>query len=467
MSAPRTRPEANISDEPSSSTLFLPFPSFYVRQLREASHPLPPDDDEDDIGSEPSDDGAERRYSDVSIHSDHLPVNYSLTHRSSVKRSSYTLCSRTKSYPYPRLNVNTASDASPPTRHPQPLNRAQPPALHALSSSKQLPTNSATPLKSTAAFTFTVPKNNHHAPLSRRSSTPAHLRFTSTQPSMQTQSCLPAAYQPSLSPQLSTPSNSHSPTTLELPPMSKPTSPTLRYVQSIDVETPYTFCTPPTSTSLPSFELHPTQPHPSKIRSHTPRPSPAEQPRSKRASFWRLISGKRSSRREKKPKQEQTPAPEQPPRKAKPWKCDSLKLMRRTSLRSVSAYPATLANHAVAEETKSNTSNFLYQRRRQRRGRPSNRASFSGFSGENMENRTRGESLSFSRLAQPPRTRFAYYAEDKREASSFAGYRARILVPAEGSSVSSSSDRDEDAFFCVPDSNIYLTKRQLRALQYK
>ncbi|KAI0565550.1 hypothetical protein FGB62_17g341 [Gracilaria domingensis] len=250
--------------------------------------------------------------------------------------------------------------------------------------------------------------------------------------------------------------------------MPKPTSPALRPVQSLDVDTAYTFCTPPTTNSLPSFDLSPTQPLPSKTRSYAPRPSPSsEPPRSKRASFWRLISGKRLPRREKKTKPEQAPTPDQPSRKAKPWKYDSFKLMRRASLKNVSAYPATLVTQAVEEKTESAPSSPLHQKKRQRRARPSNRASFSGFSVEAVGSRTRGESLSFSRLV-PPRSRLSYYTGDNREASSFAGYRPhRVLVTAEGSSVSSSSDRDEDAFFCVPDTNIYLSKRQLRAMQYK
>lgn len=70
-------------------------------------------------------------------------------------------------------------------------------------------------------------------------------------------------------------------------------------------------------------------------------------------------------------------------------------------------------------------------------------------------------------MAHTPRDRIAYYTEDKREASSFAGYRGRIFFTNEGSSVSSSSDREEDAVHVVPDSNIYLTRRQLRTMRYK
>eukprot|EP00737_Agarophyton_chilense_P001103 gb/GEZJ01001224.1/.p1 GENE.gb/GEZJ01001224.1/~~gb/GEZJ01001224.1/.p1 ORF type:complete len:529 (+),score=40.48 gb/GEZJ01001224.1/:5804-7390(+) len=457
---PSTR-EANFCDEPSSSTLFSPFPSFYVRQLREALHPLPADDVDDDINSEPSDDGAERRYSDVSIHSDRLPVNHSLIDHSSAKRSSYTLCTRTKSYPHPAFN--------PTASRSHPFRRSYPFPPHASNSDNSLASKSITPTTSSASSRSTLLTHHHPLRLARRSpSTPSYLRFSSTQPTLQTKSCLPAVYQPSLSPQPSTPSNSHSPTTLEFPSLAKPTSPLLHPVRSLDVDTSYTFCTPPTSNSLPSFDLDHKHAYPANTRSPTPRHKPASEPhRSKRASFWKLISGRRRSRREKKFSQEPLPTAEQPPRKARPWKYDSFKLKRRSSLRNVSAYPATLANHSVPDQTKSLPSSPLYQRARQRRPRACTRASFSGFSAEDLGSSTRGESSSLSCLVHPPRARLAYYAEDKREPSSFAGYRPRVFVTAEGSSVSSSSDREEDGFFGIPDSNSYLSRRQPRSMQCK
>lgn len=79
-----------------------------------------------------------------------------------------------------------------------------------------------------------------------------------------------------------------------------------------------------------------------------------------------------------------------------------------------------------------------------------------------------GESPSLGSVCygySPQRERVSF-ADVKREANSFAAYRGRLFFTAEGSSVSSSEDRDEDG--AAPESgHLYLSRRQLRAMQYK
>lgn len=63
-------------------------------------------------------------------------------------------------------------------------------------------------------------------------------------------------------------------------------------------------------------------------------------------------------------------------------------------------------------------------------------------------------------LNRKERDRAGVYGE--KEATSFGGYR-RIVKFGEGSSVSSCEDRDEEA----EANHLYLSRRQLRAMQYK
>lgn len=379
-------------EELSASALFLPIPSFYERKLREASHPTIPDRD-DDICSEPSDDGAERRYSDVSFHSDRTLLDSTTNHTNNAFR------------PIPQPTVL-------PSQHLHPCPRVKP-----------------QPIRETPAF------------------------IVQAKPLPKTSTALPSS---------NLPRQPHS-TTLPPPQATSPRSrlklsksPFINPFQSTDVEPPYTLCTATPSTSTPSFEFDFT--HPKKFsNANNPKPKPdPPTPRTRRASLWNLFTSKRSHRKRPNQHHDASHQASQEPHHQL-IRLKSLKLMRRSSLRTPSAYPTSRACQAASREASAATAPSSGQKRRSSRSRCNRRSSAAASNA--VDNYLRAshtaESLSFSHLAHPPRDRIAYYTEDKREASSFAGYRGRIFFSNDGSSVSSSSDREEDAAHFVPDSNIY------------
>lgn len=79
---------------------------------------------------------------------------------------------------------------------------------------------------------------------------------------------------------------------------------------------------------------------------------------------------------------------------------------------------------------------------------------------------TIGETASFGTLTHTRTWRPVNYP-DSTEPHSFAGFRGRFVFAAEGSSVSSCSDREEENYNHGDMSHLYLSRRQLRAMQIK
>lgn len=79
---------------------------------------------------------------------------------------------------------------------------------------------------------------------------------------------------------------------------------------------------------------------------------------------------------------------------------------------------------------------------------------------------TISETASFGALSHARTWRPVVYP-DSTEPHSFAGFRGRFVFGAEGSSVSSCSDREEDALNQGDAPHLYLSRRQLRAMQIK
>lgn len=223
----------------------------------------------------------------------------------------------------------------------------------------------------------------------------------------------------------------------------------------------------PAYCSTPHFSLKPSKPQPA-------RPiAPPEPQKKKMSSLWKFLSGKRRPKRERRteeyPHRQSFQTSTEPPKEKKDWRVESFRRLRRsgrhpTNLEEVLQNPhqTPRRRQSVGSETRpharsttlatstDNAVSFDHQQPSPVRMRNSDSPSMGILSGS-------GKHGSGERIG----TQF----DPKREASSFAAVRGRVMFMAEGSSVSSLSDREDESN--VESSHLYLSRRQLRAMQYK
>lgn len=226
--------------------------------------------------------------------------------------------------------------------------------------------------------------------------------------------------------------------------------------------------------STPYFSLRQPPAKPEAIRPVVP-----PEPQKKKRSIWRFLSGRGRPKKDKKPR-DALPSTNGHPRKEhirekRDWKADSFRLLRRSGRVASSLEDQVTEDPIDSRNSRSQPVSADCQYRRSS-GRPRSgaRSSCSSVTTDACNNssvaaRTQfTESPSLGTLPHASRERHGSYADDKREPNSFAGYRGRIVFTTEGSSVSSSSDREEDGGSNGPESDhLYLSRRQLRAMQYK